>query len=122
MMKDYKLQIQITSPWIVEKLNARAKYNSVLFIDYSKFVENIFTSFDTDVAFNWFRYQLYNAVQEYVHIKKYSNGYRLESNTIDIPPTLLATCLPTKIRRRYFKRDDFYEKYFPRDFTYHYYL
>lgn len=120
-MKDYKLQIQICSPWVIDKINARSKYNSVLFVDYSKFVEDIFTSFESDIAFNWFRYQLYQACEEHVHIKRYSNWYRLESKTIDISPTLLATCLPRDKRRRYFKRDSFYEKYIPRDFTYHYF-
>ena len=119
-MKDYQLTIQITSPWVIEKLNARAYYNSVLFVDYSQFVENIFTSFDSDITFNWFRYQLYKMCEEYVHIKRYSNWYRLESNPIDITPTQLATCLPRNIRRRYFKRDNFYEKYIPREFNYHY--
>ena len=119
-MKDYNLQIQISSPWVMEKLNARAKYNSVLFVDYSPFVENIFTAFQSDITFNWFRYQLYKACEEFVHIKRYHDWYRLESNTIDITPNLLATCLPRDIRRRYFKRDSFYEKYLPRDFTHHY--
>lgn len=103
----------------MEKLNARAKYNSVLFVDYSPFVENIFTSFESDITFNWFRYQLYKWVEEFVHIKKYSNWYRLESNTIDISPQLFAMCLPREIRRRYFKRDSFYEKYYPKEFNYH---
>lgn len=119
-MKDYNLQIQISSPWVMEKLNARAKYNSVLFIDYSPFVENIFNTFETDIAFNWFRYQLYKYCEPYVHIKRYHDGYRLESSTLDINMNILAQCLPRDIRRRYFKRDDFYEKYLPREFNYHY--
>ena len=119
-MKDYNLQIQIQSLWVIDKLNARNKYNSVLFVDYSPFVENIFTAFQTDVAFNRFRYQLYKACEEFVHIKRYHNWYRLESNTIYITPNLLASCLPREIRRRYFKRDSFYEKYLPKDFTHHY--
>lgn len=94
--------------------------NSVLFVDYSEFVEQIFTSFQTDVAFNRFRYQLYKGVEDFVHIKKYHNWYRLESNTIYITPNLLASCLPRDIRRRYFKRDSFYEKRLPRDLNYHY--
>ena len=119
-MKDYKLTIQIQSPWVVEKINARAKYNSVLFVDYSKFVENVFTAFNTDIAFNWFRYQLYTYCEQYVRIKRYHNWYRLESWEIDIPCNTLAYCLPKNIRRRYFKYDDFYEKYLPKDFTHHY--
>ena len=119
-MKDYNLQIQISSPWVMKKINARAKYNSVLFVDYSTFVENIFTAFQSDITFNWFRYQLYKACEEFVHIKRYHDWYRLESNTIDITPNVLAMCLPRDIRRRYFKRDNFYEKYLPRDFTHHY--
>ena len=114
------MEIQIQSLWVIEKLNAKNKLNSVLFVDYSPFVENVFTAFNTDVSFNWFRYQLYRAVEEFVHIKKYHNWYRLESNTIYITPNLFASCLPREIRRRYFKRDDFYEKYVPRDFTHHY--
>ena len=101
-------------------MNARAKINSVLFIDYTPFVENIFNAFESDITFNRFRYQLYNTCKEFVHVKKYHNGYRLESNTIYITPNLFAMCLPKKIRRRYFKRDDFYEKYLPKDFTHHY--
>lgn len=109
-MKDYNLTIQINSPWVMEKLNARAKYNSVLFIDYTKIVEQIFNSFESDITFNWFRFQLYDACKEFVKIKRYHNWYRLESHPIYITPNLLAICLPRTIRRRYFKRDNFYEK------------
>lgn len=119
-MKDYNLEIQIQSIWVVDKINARAKYNSVLFVDYCPFVENIFNSFESDIAFNWFRFQLYQACEEHVHIKRYHDWYRLESWNIFITPNLLATCLPREIRRRYFKRDSFYEKRLPRDFNYHY--
>lgn len=119
-MKDYNLEIQVQSIGVIEKINARTKYNSVLFVDYCPFVENIFNSFQSDVAFNRFRFQLYQAVEEFVHIKRYHNGYRLESGTIFITPHLLATCLPRDIRRRFFKRDSFYEKRLPRQFNYHY--
>ena len=119
-MKDYNLEIQISSPWVMEKLNARAKYNSVLFIDYTPFVENILNSFESDITFNWFRYQLYEAVKEFVHIKRYHDWYRLESTNIYINPNLFAMCLPKNIRRRYFKRDNFYEKYIPKNLDYHY--
>lgn len=118
-MKDYNLQIQIQSPWVMEKINARAKYNSVLFVDYTPFVENIFNAFNSDITFNWFRYQLYKCIEDKVHIKKYSSWYRLESNTLNISMQQFACCLPRDIRRRYFKRDEFYEKYFPREFNYH---
>lgn len=119
-MKDYNLVIQIMSPWIIEKLNARWKKNSVLFVDYSPIVQQIFNSFQKDDEFDLFRFKLYTACQEFVQIKQYSNWYRLESKEIYITPNLLATCLPKEIRRRYFKRDDFYEKYFIKDDTYHY--
>jgi len=119
-MKDYNLTIQICSPWIVEKLDMRAKYNSVLFVDYCDRVKDIFYSFQTDKQFNVFMFSLYTACQEYVKIKKYSNWYRLESDPIFITPHCLANCLPRDIRRRYFKRDEFYEKYVPREFNFHY--
>ena len=51
-MKDYNLVIQISSPWIVEKLDMRAKYNSVLFVDYTPIVEQIFYSFKTNIKKN----------------------------------------------------------------------
>lgn len=121
-MKDYNLIIQINSPWIIEKLNARWKKNSVLFVDYSEIVRQIFESFETDEEFDNFRYSLYTACQEFVKIKQYSNWYRIESKEIYISQNLLAVCLPRKIRRRYFKRDSFYEKRYLKDDKYHYYL
>lgn len=122
-MKDYNLVIKIASPWVVEKLDMRAKYNSVLFVDYTKIVEDIFDAFNTDKEFNLFRFELYTSIQNHVHIKKYSNWYRLESWEIYIDQSILAICLPRDIRRRFFKRDSFYEKRFLKnDLNYHYYL
>lgn len=119
-MKDYNLVIQINSPWVVEKLNARSKKNSVLFVDYSEVVKDIFNDFETDEDFDLFRFKLYTAVQDFVRIKTYSWWYRMESWEIYITPNLLAVCLPRKIRRRYFKRDSFYEKRLIKDDKYHY--
>lgn len=121
-MKDYNLQIQIISPWIVEKLDMRAKYNSVLFYDYTEIVKEIFYSFKTDRQFNIFRYCLYTVVQEQVKIKKYHDWFRLESWIIYISPNVLANCLPREIRKTYFKRDNFYEKRIFKvdEFNYHY--
>lgn len=106
----------------MEKLDMRAKYNSVLFYDYSEIVKEIFYSFETDNQFNLFRYCLYTACQENVKVKKYSNWYRLESGIIYISPNLLANCLPRTIRKKYFKRDKFYEKRILKsdEFNYHY--
>lgn len=119
-MKDYNLTIQICSPWIVEKIDYMSKYNSVLFVDYCERVKDIFYSFQTDKDFNRFRFNLYTACQEYVRIKKYHDGFRLESDQIEITPHCLAVCLPREIKNRYFKRDNFYEKYIPREFNFHY--
>lgn len=78
-------------------------------------------NFETDTAFNRFRFQLYRKVQDQVIIKRYTNGYRLESNELYISPNTLAECLPKNIRRRFFKYDDFYEKrYLRNDLNYHY--
>lgn len=119
-MKDYQLTIQICSPWVVEKLDMRAKYNSVLFVDYTEYVQDIFNCFETDKQFNLFRFELYISCQELVKIKKYHDWYRLESDPINISMHTLASCLPREIRRRYFKRDNFYEKRLPKEFNYHY--
>lgn len=119
-MKDYHLTIQICSPWVVEKLDYISKLNSVLFVDYCDRVKDIFYSFETDKDFNLFRFKLYTICQEYVRIKHYSDWYRLESDPIYITMNALANCLPRELRRRYFKRDNFYEKYLPRDLNYHY--
>ena len=119
-MKDYNLTIQICSPWVVEKLDYMSKYNSVLFVDYCDRVRDIFYAFETDKEFNLFRFKLYTICQEYVKIKKYSDGYRLESDPINITANALANCLPRELRRRYFNYDKFYEKYLPREFNYHY--
>lgn len=108
---NYKLIIQITSPWVVEKLNYRAKANSVLFIDYTKIVEKIFNEFETDKDFDLFRFKLCTACRDFTKIKTYHNGYRIESPEIEITENLFATCLPKRIRAKYFKYDNFYEKY-----------
>lgn len=118
-MKDYQLTIQICSP-VVEKLDYLSKFNSVLFVDYTDNVLDIFNCFTSDKEFNLFRFKLYTLCQEYVRIKKYSNWYRLESDPINITMNALATCLPKEIRRRYFNYDNFYEKYVPKEFNYHY--
>lgn len=121
-MKDYKLTIQINSPWVIEKLDYIWKCNSVWFIDYSKIVEKIFTEFDTDKDFNLFRFELCMLSWDYVRIKQYSNWYRIESPEIDITPNQLAICLPKKIRNKYFRYDKFYERYIIKDDLYHYYM
>lgn len=118
-MKDFHLTIQISSP-VVDKLDYMSKYNSVLFVDYCERVQDIFYSFNTDKEFNLFRFKLYTICQEYVRIKKYNDGYRLESDPINITMNALANCLPRDLRRRYFVYDKFYEKYVPREFNYHY--
>lgn len=121
MMKDYNLIIKIQSLWQVEKLNYLTKANSVRFVDYSQIVDDMFHQFKTDKEFNLFRFNLYTVVQDYVHISKYHDGYRLESWEIYIHPSVLANCLPREIRRRFFKRDSFYEKrYLKSDLNYHY--
>jgi hypothetical protein len=110
-MKRIELKIQIMSPWVVEKLNYRAKANSVIFIDYNKLVEKIFNEFETDKEFDLFRFKLCLVCRDYVKIKQYQNWYRLESKEIDITTNCLANCLPKKIRTKYFYYDKFYERY-----------
>lgn len=121
-MKDFKLTIQINSPWVVEKLDYIAKSNSVRFIDYSKIVEDIFREFETDKDFNLFRFELCTISRDNVKIKHYNNWYRIESQEIEITPNQLAICLPKKIRNRYFYYDKFYERYMIKNNLYHYYM
>lgn len=121
-MKDYKLTIQINSPWVVEKINYLSKANSVFFIDYSQVVAEIFEDFETDKDFNLFRFELCTLFRDKVRIKKYNNGYRIESKEIDVSTNQLAICLPRRIRKKYFRYDNFYEKYFLLNNLYHYYL
>ena len=121
-MKDYKLTIQINSPWVIKKLDYNGKFNSVRFIDYSKIVDDIFREFETDKQFNLFRFELCQLCRDMVKIKQYSNWYRIESPEIDITPNQLAICLPRKIKNKYFKYDKFYERYFIKNDLYHYYI
>jgi len=121
-MKDYNLTIQINSPWIIEKLNYLWKANSVLFVDYSPIVADIFRDFQTDKDFNLFRFKLITTCRDYVKIKKYHNWYRLESDEINISQNILWLCLPRKIRVKYFKRDNLYEKYYLKEDLHHYYI
>lgn len=121
-MKDFKLTIQINSPWVVQKLDYIAKSNSVRFIDYNKIVEDIFREFETDKDFNMFRFELCVLCRDLVKIKQYNWWYRIESWEIDITPNQLAICLPKKIRNKYFRYDKFYEKYIIKNDLYHYYL
>lgn len=121
-MKDFKLIIQINSPWIVPKLDYVWKYNSVWFIDYTKNVDDIFREFETDKQFNLFRFELCQLCRDNIRIKKYQNWYRIESPEIEITPNQLAICLPRKIKNKYFRYDKFYEKYFLKDDLYHYYM
>ena len=119
-MKDYKLLIQINSPWVVEKLDYISKSNSVLFVDYSKIVEKIFMEFKTDKEFNLFRFNLCTACRDFTKIKQYPNWYRIESPIIEITQNLLANALPRKIRINYFYYDKFYERYMlKQDFNLH---
>jgi hypothetical protein len=119
-MKDYELIITINSPWVVEKLDYIAKYNSVLFVDYSKIVEKIFQEFETDKDFNLFRFKLCTACRDFTKIKQYNNWYRIESPNIEITQNLLANCLPRRIRVKYFYYDKFYERYIIKnDLNYH---
>lgn len=121
-MKDFRLTIQINSPWVVEKLDYISKCYSVWFVDYSKIVEDIFREFDTDKDFNLFRFELCTLSRDIVKIKQYKDWYRIESDPIDITQNQLAICLPKKIRNKYFRYDKFYEKYFLKDDLYHYYM
>jgi hypothetical protein len=118
--KYYKLVIQITSPWVVEKIDYISKCNSVLFVDYTKIVENIFRDFETDKDFNLFRFKLCTLCRDFTKIKQYSNWYRIESPEIEITQNALANCLPRKIRVKYFYYDKFYERYLLKsDFNLH---
>lgn len=118
---NYKLIIQITSPWVVNKLNYTSKANSVLFVDYTKIVEKILNEFENDKDFDQFRFKLCTACRDFTKIKIYNNWYRIESPEIEITENMLALCLPKRIRAKYFKYDNLYERYLlKRDLNFYY--
>lgn len=98
------------------------KANSVVFIDYSKIVDDIIKEFNTDKEFNLFRFELCILCRDIVKIKQYQNWYRIESPEIDITPNQLAICLPKRLELNILDTINSTKRYIIKSDLYHYYL
>ena len=127
MMIRYHLTIRIFNDFFEKKLDSRWKISSVWFDDYDYIVEKIFHDMSVS-EINEFKLKLFNAFRDqldWCRVVKYDNWeiydwYMIPWYTFDVPSSLIALCIPRKVRDKYFDYDWLRERYHIKsEFIYH---
>lgn len=119
-MTRFHCVITIFHPFFEKKLDARWKFDSVWFNEYSLFFEKIIQDMNwTEInkfklnLFNWYKHHL-----SCVKVSQIINGsvvdwYSIVSENFNVPSHVIACCIPNrKIRDKYFEYDCLREKYY----------